>query len=323
MSPGTTVSVVVPSHGRHLRLRWLLNALEEQTLERERWDVVVAHDYDRSTARRVIERHPLHDAGVLREIRMPPGTGPSHKRNLGWQTASGELIAFTDDDCRPEPDWLERLLAASSRAPGMIVQGATRPDPLEHAILAAPHVRTQSIDPVGMFAQTCNILYPRALLVELGGFVEALPHPAGEDLDLALRSRAAGVVMVPAPEAIVNHAIESHTLPGVVRINFRWRDLAYLVKRHPELRPQLPLRAFWDVHHLRATGALVALGGARRSPIALLFAAPYLGWAMGRRGRGLRRRAIALAEIPGQLARQGAEVAGLAAGSVRYRTFLL
>lgn len=317
------VSVVVASHARPLRLRWLLNALEEQTLDRERWEVVVAHDYDRETIRQVVEDHPLHEAGLLQEIGIPPGTGPSAKRNLGWQAASGELIAFTDDDCRPEPEWLERLLAAAAEAPGLVIQGRTRSDPFEHAILAAPHVRTQDIDPITAFAQTCNILYARALLEELGGFNEALPHPAGEDVDLALRAEAAGAPMAAAPQAVVNHAVESHTLPGIIRINLRWRDLAFLVKRHPKLRRSLSLHVFWDEHHLRATGALLALGAARRHPWAVLLAAPYLRWAMLRRGHGKRGRLIALGEIPGQIARQGAEVAGLAVGSVRHRTFLL
>lgn len=323
MGRGIAVSVVVASHARQLRLRWLLNALEEQTLDRERWEVVVAHDYDHETIRRVVESHPLHEAGLLREIGIPPGTGPSTKRNLGWLGASGELIAFTDDDCRPDPDWLERLVAAANEAPGRVIQGRTRADPLERTILAAPHVRTQNLDPITPFAQTCNILYPRALLEELDGFNETLPHPAGEDVDLALRAAAAGVPMAAAPQAVVNHAVESHTLPGIIRINLRWCDLAFLVKRHPQLRRSLSLHVFWDDHHLRATGLLLALGMVRSHPWAAFLAAPYLQWAMRRRGRGVRRRLIALAEIPGQVARQGAEVAGLAVGSVRYRTFLL
>src|SRR5205814_4172614 len=94
------------------------------------------------------------------------------QRNLGWRAAAGQLIAFTDDDCRPEPEWLERLVEAAGRSPGEIVQGATRPDALERNVLAAPHVRTMSIDPVGPYAQTCNIVYPRELLERLGGFDE-------------------------------------------------------------------------------------------------------------------------------------------------------
>jgi GT2 family glycosyltransferase len=316
------VSVVVASHARHLRLRWLLNALEEQTLERGRWEVVVVHDYDRETAVRVIERHPLCEAGVLRHFAVEPGTGsPSRQRNLGWRSAEGRLIAFTDDDCRPEPEWLERLVDVARRAPGEIVQGATRPEPLERAILAAPHVRTMKIDPVGPYAQTCNIVYPREVLERLDGFDERAI--AGEDVGLSLRARGAGVPISPAPDAIVNHAVESHTLPGIVRQNLKWRHLAYLAKRHPEMRRDFPLRVFWDEDHLWTTAALVGVVGARRHPALLLLAVPYVRRSLGRRGRGKRARAIAAAEMPGQAVRQVAEVVGLAAGSVRHRTFLL
>jgi GT2 family glycosyltransferase len=312
------VSVVVASHARHLRLRWLLNALEEQTLAGDRWEAIVVHDYDAATAERVIARHPLAEAGRLRHIAIEPGTGsPSRQRNIGWREARGELIAFTDDDCRPEPEWLERLLAV----PGEIVQGATRADPYEEEIFKAPHVRTMHIDPVGPYAQTCNILYRRDLLERLGGFDERAV--AGEDVGLSLRARAAGARIAGAPGAVVNHAVESHTLPGIVRQNLKWRYLAYLVKRHPEIRESFPLRVFWDVHHLRAFGLLAGVAAARRLPPALALAGPYVAYAMGRRGRGPRARALAAAELPGQAVRQVAEVAVLGAGSLRQRTLVL
>jgi GT2 family glycosyltransferase len=316
------VSVVVASHARHLRLRWLLNALEEQTLERGRWEVVVVHDYDSATSERVIERHPLSEAGTLRAIGIAAGTGsPARQRNLGWRAAAGELVAFTDDDCRPEPAWLERLVAAARQAPGDLIQGATRPDPLEGDVLKAPHVRSMWIDPVGPYAQTCNILYPRELLERLDGFDERAI--AGEDVGLSLRARASGARVSAAPEAIVNHAIESHTLPGIVRQNLKWRHLAYLAKRHPEMRREFPLGVFWDAEHLWTTAALLGIAGARWNRALLALAAPYVVRASRRRGRGVRRRAIALAEVPGQAIRQSAEVLGLAAGSVRHRTFVL
>lgn len=316
------VSVVVASHARAMRLRWLLNALEEQTLARERWDVVVVHDYDPATAERVIDSHPLREAGRLRPIAVEAGTGsPARQRNIGWRASSAELIAFTDDDCRPEPEWLERLIAVAERAPVAIVQGTTRPDPFERDVLAAPHVRTMSIRPVGPYAQTCNILYPRELLERLDGFDERAI--AGEDVGLSLRARAAGAQISPAPDAIVNHAVESHTLPGIVRRNLKWRHLAYLAKLHPEMRRSFPLRVFWDVEHLWTTAALLGLLGARRRRPLLALAAPYALRSSRRRGRQPRRRAIAVAELPGQAIRQAAEVLGLAAGSVRHRTFLL
>lgn len=312
------VSVVVASHARKLRLRWLLNALEEQTLG-EPWELVIVHDYDAATSERVIERHPLTAARPVRAI--AGGGSPARQRNLGWRTARADLIAFIDDDCRPEGEWLERLVGAARRHPGEVIQGRTRPDPFEEALLAAPHVRTLNIEPVNAYRQTCNIAYPRELLERLGGFDERAI--TGEDVDLSLRSLAAGARMAAAPDALAYHAVESHTLPGILRRNLKWRHLAYLVKQHPELRAQLPLGVFWDDEHLLVTAAAAGVLCARRHPLLLGLAVPYVRKASRRRGGGRRARGLALAELPGQAIRQFAEVLGMAAGSVRHRTPLL
>src|SRR5919112_3747588 len=167
------VSVVVPSHERPLRLRWLLNALEEQSLARERWELVVVHDSRGEETEELLRSHPLAAAGVLRHVRLDAGTGtPARQRNVGWRMARADLVAFTDDDCRPEPGWLEALLEAARANPGAIVQGAVRPDPLEAEVMRAPRYRTVEVDPPGPFAQTANIAYPRALLEAHGGFDE-------------------------------------------------------------------------------------------------------------------------------------------------------
>ena len=321
MPESPAVSVVVASHARELRLRWLLNALEEQQCD-EDWEVVVVHDYDETTAARLIEAHPLYETGTLSHHPIASGTGsPARQRNIGWRASRTELLAFTDDDCRPEPDWLGRLLAVARSNPGSVVQGLTRGDPFEGAILAAPHVRTMWIDPVGPYAQTCNILYPRRLVEELGGFDERAV--AGEDVELSLRARAAGAEIVAAPQAVVNHAIESFTLPGVLRQNLKWRYLAHLVKRHPEFRRELTLGLFWDRDHLLVSAGLAGLCAAKRDRRALLLVLPYALSAGSRRGNGLRARAIAALELPGQAVRQAAEVLGMAAGSIRYGTALL
>jgi GT2 family glycosyltransferase len=317
------ISVVVPSHARRLRLRWLLNALEDQTLAADRWEAIVVHDYGDADSRALIAEHPLARAGVLRDIAIEPGTGsPARQRNLGWRAARGPLVAFTDDDCRPASDWLDRLLAAAGAHPGAIVQGTTRPDPYETAVFAAPHVRTLSIDPPGPFAQTCNILYPRAVLEAADGFDERALG-SGEDTDLGLRARAAGAGYVGAQEALVHHAVEAYGLRAAMRLAAKWRYVPYVVRRHPEARRWFALRVFWRPSHLRLTAALLGLALARRFPLAALLVVPYLRAGLDRRGGGLRRRLICAAELPGQVAVDLAEVAALARGSVRYRTLVL
>lgn len=320
MPQPVTVSVVVASHARERRLASLLDALTGQTLEAG-WELVVVHDYAPAVARDLLDAHPLARAGHLRHLAIAPGTGsPAHQRNVGWRAASGELIAFTDDDCRPDGRWLERLIDGHRRFPRCVVQGRTRPDPREADALTAPHVRTLHVEPVGPYVQTCNVLYPRELLERLGGFDELAI--TGEDVDLSLRARAAGAEIVPAADAVVFHAVEALPLTRILRENLKWRHLAYLVARHPEFRRELTLGIFWDREHLWAALAGLGLLGAIRRRGALVLAAPYVRSIVLRR-RPVRGTLGAVLDVPGQFVRQFAEVLGLAAGSVRHRTLVL
>src|SRR4051794_25874323 len=203
---GPEISVVVPSHDRRLRLRWLLNALEEQTLERERWELIVATTNSELAA--IVREHPVGARHIT-----PHASGPAAQRNAGWRAARAPLILFTDDDCRPEEHWVERMLGAAARSPGAIVQGTPLAEPFEWAVNSSPHARTLNIKPPGRFAQTCNILYPHEVLERCGGFDEAFPGPAGEDLDLAERAKAMGVAYEGERDAVVYHAVEAYALP--------------------------------------------------------------------------------------------------------------
>jgi GT2 family glycosyltransferase len=315
------VTVAVPSHERPLRLRWLLNALEEQTLAADRFEVVVVHDSGDDTEHMIVT-HPLATSGRLRHVRLAPGTGTAgRQRNVAWRAASAPLVAFTDDDCRPAPDWLERLLERAQATAGAFVQGRTLPDPYESAALdATPGVRTLRVDPPTPYVPTCNVLYPRALLERLGGFLEDPDLAAGEDTDLALRAQAAGAAHVAAPGAVVFHAVEAVTLPRRIRAAQRWSDLAYIARAHPHMRRHLALRLFWRPSHGLLLLALAGLPLAARRPLlAAALAAPYLAH-LGHTEGGRRR---VLRHGPGRAAVDAAEVVALARGSLRHRTVVL
>ena len=309
------IAVVVASHERPLRLRWLLNALQEQTLPRDRFEVVVCHDSGEET-QRLLETHPI---GV-RHVRLPAGTGSvGRQRNVGWREASAPWIAFTDDDCRPPPRWLERLLAACR--PGHVVQGTTKPDPDELGLVRCTGWRSQDIDPPVLAAQACNIAYERALLERLGGFDEALE--GGEDTELAARAVESGASLAAAPDALTYHAIDVVSLPRTVRAAWRFRDLPGIVRRHPQLREPYPLRIFWKPRHALLPAALAGAALARRRPWALVLALPWARAALPSYGSRPRGRARAVAELPRQAAVDLAEMGSLAVGSARHRSLLL
>lgn len=319
------IAVVVPTRDRPLRLRWLLNALEEQSIAPGRFEVIVCHDSRGPETEDLLRTHPLAAQGVLRHHALDPGTrSAGYKRNLGWRSARAPVIAFTDDDCRPPPDWLARALDAAERHPGAIVQGATRPDPDELEIaLRAPHARTQAIDPPSPWAQTCNILYPRELLDRLDGFDEEIE--SGEDTDVALRGIGAGASLCAAPEVLNYHSVHVSGLPALLRTLPRWEFIPWLVKRHPELRRECSAGLFWRETHgwmlLALLGLAVGLTSRRRS--AALLALPWTVRAASSYGSGLRGRVRAGVELPGRAVVDLAELAVLARGSARHRSLVL
>ena len=175
--------MVVPTRNRAERVRVVLDALAGQTLPRDRFEVVVVDDGSAA---------PLAPSGADKLLKHDSPRGPAAARNTGWRAARAPLVAFTDDDCRPEPGWLEAGLRAHRTSPGSIVQGRTRPEPADEPILDRPHSRSIRVDSLGPFFQTCNVFYPRELLERVGGFDERIPTPSSEDADLALRALASG-----------------------------------------------------------------------------------------------------------------------------------
>ena len=184
------VSVVISTHNRPERLARLLAALRDQTVDCDRFEVVVVDNGSGPETALILEREKARGDLPLRTLRVATTLGPAGGRNLGWRQAAALLIAFTDDDCQPSSHWLEALLAAADST--AVLQGPTRPAPdeLDRDGLLSHTVRIEDLGPQ---YETCNIAYPRAVLEALAGFDERFGlEPAGEDTDLAWRAIGAG-----------------------------------------------------------------------------------------------------------------------------------
>jgi len=205
-TPSSRVSVVVPTRNRASYLPALLTALDAQT--HRPLDVIVVDDASSDGTVELLARW----AGEGRRVeRLEQPAGSYAARNRGWRAASGELIAFTDDDCLPEPNWLAALIDSVSSTEFVAAQGVTlarpgRITPFTHQI--------EQRRP-GPPYRTCNMVYRRSVLERLNGFE---PIRWYADNILGLRAAALGSIAF-APDAVVNH----HPRPREWRARPDWR----------------------------------------------------------------------------------------------------
>ena len=202
------VTVVVPTYRRPRQLRACLEALASQRLY-EPWEVVLFYEGSPEPPDPDVEN--LVTARGWRLIRQA-NAGPSAARNRGVREAQGECIAFTDDDCLPEPAWLETLLRGAQERPNVLVGGTTA-NGLTGDFFASTsqlivdlvydHFNADPDD--GYFLASNNIICARECFLAVGGFDESFPRAGAEDRDFCDRWRMRDWPIVWRPEARVEH----------------------------------------------------------------------------------------------------------------------
>lgn len=243
------VSVVVPTHNRSALLGRLLQSLLEQ--DHPNFEIIVVDDASDDDTVDVLRELGFGDGpGRLRAVRLMENNGAGAARNVGWKLARAPLIAFIDDDCVATPSWLRML--CSGVASGTIVQGRTTPaGDLRSAGIWA---KSQHITKLTMRFETCNLLMPKAILEETGGFDERFGFGGGEDTDLGWRALERGATAVFAHDAHALHVVWDRTFREHLRDRRRWASLALLVKKHPGARRLMPLGFLFK----RAHGVVIA-----------------------------------------------------------------
>lgn len=148
-------------------------------------------------------------ATVLRASR--PGLGRA--RNVGWRAASRPVVAFTDDDCRPEPGWTRHVEAAFADPAVGLVYGQVLPgdgdgEPLSVTTSDQPRLVRPGEDGYGL-GHGANLSCRRQALEQVAGFDDELGaggrFPAAEDVDVAWRLLRAGWSVLFTPEPVVRH----------------------------------------------------------------------------------------------------------------------
>lgn len=214
------VSVVVPvrnDRGRYLRE--LIQALERQSIGRERFEVLIGDDgsTDGST-----EGLSTPD-GWVRVLGGPPRNSYA-ARNRAARAARAPAIAFVDSDCKPEPTWLVEGLRALADADA--AAGGIRFDlpahPTVWTFIDIETTKDHERQVRSGNAETANLFVRRELYERIGGFDDSLPEHG--DFDFAERVVAAGGRLVYAPAALVTHPTRDRARPflRMVWVMNRW-----------------------------------------------------------------------------------------------------
>lgn len=325
------VSVIIPTKNRSVLLRDALAALLGQTFSPTQFEVFVMDNQSSDDTETVVREFAARAPFAVHYHRMESDGGPVPARNRAASLARGRILAFTDSDCRPCPEWIARGAAAFTDGVALVSGPVTYKPEQRGGFYAKRTAETLVEHPAYPAA---NVFYTKAVFDQLGGFDETLSYRdpfdrAVEcaDSDLAWRVIESGQRNVFVPELWVFHEIEDQTPVSWLLEPTRLFILPELIRRHPQLRESwLSYGIFFHrgsiVYYL---AALAAIPAALVDWRILLLAPLLIAVRALRRIDGFSPRAClrAAGQVSMNIAKNYLLCLTLVYGSLRFRTLVL
>ncbi|OGX21769.1 MAG: hypothetical protein A2Y04_01760 [Omnitrophica WOR_2 bacterium GWC2_45_7] len=227
-----TVGVVIPAYNCEKTILNTLHAVLAQTHANINLIVVDDGSTDKT-------------AEIIRSVQgvrcvYQDNAGPAMARNRGAQEVKNDLIFFTDSDCIPHKDWIEKALGYFEDPSVAVVAGSygiANPENLlarcVHKEILYRHHRLMPLYPKVFGSYNFGI---RKRIFEIvGGFNTSYRHASGEDNDLSYKILKAGYKIYFAKEVLVNH-YHPERVKKYLREQYRhgfWRVQMYL--DHPSM----------------------------------------------------------------------------------------
>ncbi len=226
------VSVVVASYQGERTLKACLDSLA--ALNYPDYEVILVDDGSTDGTPQIAAAHPQ-----VRYFRHEKNLGLSVARNTGIAASTGEIVAFTDADCRPDQDWLYYLVGdlLDSEFAGIGGHNFLPPDDssVAAAVLVSPGgpAHVMLTDRQAEHIPGCNMAFYKWALEEVGAF-DAIFRLAGDDVDLCWRLQQHGFRIGFSPAGFVWHYRRS-TVPAYLKQQSGYGEAeALLVRKHPE-----------------------------------------------------------------------------------------
>jgi len=228
------VSVIIPTRNRKSLLQKTIRSLQDQIYDKDKFEVVIVDDgstdgtYETITS---ILNQLIYPLRISRQDKK----GPASARNLGMSLAKGDILAFTDDDCLPDPAWLCEISKAFSSPEIWAVSGQVfseiPPDIFVHSLLSRSTLVSESDH-----FMTSNFAVRRNIAQRIGGFDLRFRHPWFEDYDFAYRIRESGGEIAKAANAKIYHPPQYQSFLAYLRKTRFSKYLALMHAKYPGKR---------------------------------------------------------------------------------------
>ena len=170
-------------------------------------EIILVDDGSTDSTPMLIEQQAIQQPRI--KLIRQANQGPASARNQGWRAVASDICLFTDGDCVPEINWVEKIEQILLRHPDAGGAAGTYTTLNQHSSLARVigleiawryRHKPETIDAHGAY----NLAIRKNLLESVGGFNEKYPVPSGEDWDLTYKISAQAPIYF-EPEAIVGH----------------------------------------------------------------------------------------------------------------------
>ena len=252
------VSVVIPVLNDPAGIKRCLEALERQTYPKDRYEVIVVDNGSTDGTKQTIERFAVCGSRFAGEDRTAnriphivnpryvyePIRGLHQARNAGIKEAKGEVLAFTDADCIPAPDWIEEGVEAILSTPNcglgagridVFAETPGKPTAAELFEIVTAFRQKEYLER-WHFAAPANVFTKREVISKVGVFRGTLK--SGADIEWGKRVFNAGYKQFYSEKTIVKHPAR-HSLKRVLQKHRRVVGGLYDIRKG-----KYPLRSF-------------------------------------------------------------------------------
>ena len=200
------ISVVIPNLNSPVIAKTLA-ALHRQNFDLSRCEVLVVG---------LDEPKQVVSDELVQFISTGKAQSAAKNRNLGIARACGEILCFTDADCEPHQDWLQRISGYFEQTDVQVVGGSisfqddsywSTCDNLSWFY----NFLSSSAKGKRQHLPTCNLAVHRQVIQQIGGMDESFPVAAGEDTEWTTRMRQAGISLFFDPDLVVTHLARRST----------------------------------------------------------------------------------------------------------------